>query len=86
MICASCKNKYEQFMLFNYNLDLCQNCFKDEEIVYDFSCDALKHKITCPKCGKIYDFIVDEKCTTKKCNVWFFWDKTDCRVFAKWKE
>ncbi|MCX6708821.1 MAG: hypothetical protein NTW67_04225 [Candidatus Woesearchaeota archaeon] len=44
----------------------------------------VKHKITCPKCRNTYDFIVDKKCETKNCGVWFFWDELDCHVFARW--
>lgn len=86
MICNNCKNSYEKFMLFNYNLDLCQDCFDTADINYDFDCDKVTHKITCPKCGRVYDFIVDKKCETKNCPVWFFWDERDNRVIARWRE
>ncbi len=86
MICTSCRTKYDPYMLYNYNLDLCPTCFKDDEVVYDFCCDEVSHNITCPKCKKTYDFIVDKKCKTRGCDVWFFWDELDSRIFAKWKE
>lgn len=86
MICASCRNKYQKYMLFNYNLELCQTCFDNTENVYDFNCDKITHSIKCPKCKRKYNFIVDKKCETTDCPVWFFWDETECRVFARWRE
>ena len=76
-------------MLDNYNLGLCRKCFdafEESKIERDESVDNVKHKVTCPKCKRIYKFIVDEKCKTKNCNVWFFWDDLDCQVIARWIE
>lgn len=88
MKCINCNKGYKEFMLANYNLNLCQTCFErfeEERIDRDDMCDKVTHKITCPKCGKIYEkFIVDDKCKTQNCNVWFFWDSLDCMVFARW--
>ena len=87
--CISCKKEYKPFAFSNYNLDLCTKCLdKFEEngkIDRDDWCDKVTHKITCPKCKKIYEkIIVDKKCETKDCDVWFFWDNLDCNVFARW--
>ncbi|MFH1592105.1 MAG: hypothetical protein ABIB47_01925 [Candidatus Woesearchaeota archaeon] len=89
MKCVNCNKKYEKFMLSNYNLGLCKACYdkfeKNKNIERDETCDEVEHKITCPKCGKVYkELIVDEKCRTKDCDVWFFWNNMDCMVFAKW--
>jgi DNA-directed RNA polymerase subunit RPC12/RpoP len=85
--CANCNKEYKEFMLSNYNLSLCSECFEKLEetaIQRDSSIDKVTHKITCPKCKKTYKFICDEKCKTEGCNVWFFWDELDCMVFARW--
>lgn len=89
MKCINCKKEYKEFTLYNFNLGLCEDCLKkfekDKKIERDGTCDIVKHKITCPKCKKVYDdLIVDEKCRTEDCNVWFFWDDLDHRVFARW--
>ena len=89
MKCVNCKKDYDSFTLANYNLDLCETCIeqfeKEEGIEDDYSCDKVTHQITCPKCGKVYEhFIVDKKCETTECNVYFFWDSLDCKVFARW--
>ncbi|HLD43784.1 MAG TPA: hypothetical protein VJB08_07420 [Candidatus Nanoarchaeia archaeon] len=84
--CIHCKRGYKEFMMSNYNLGLCRKCFDafEDRIDRDDSIDEVTHKITCPKCRHTYDFIVDEQCKTKNCNVWFFWDDLDCRVIARW--
>ena len=86
--CINCKTAYEEFMFENYNLGLCKNCFNmfdETTIKRDYSVDKVEHKITCPKCNKNYDCkILDRKCETEDCNVWFFWDNLDCMVFARW--
>ena len=87
--CIKCSKKYEEFMLSNYNLGLCRACFdtfeKEGKIERDSGCDEVKHKVTCPECGRIYEkLIVDEKCKTKGCDVWFFWDDLDCVSIARW--
>lgn len=86
--CINCNKEYKEFMLSNYNLGLCRSCYKEFEeskIQRDESIDNVTHKVTCPKCKKIYGWsIKDEKCKTKDCNVWFFWDELDCRVIARW--
>jgi len=89
MNCINCNKEYKNFMLSNYNLGLCKTCFdkfeKENCIDRDESCDEVEHKITCPKCKKVYKkLIVDEKCKTKNCGVWFFWDDLDCIVIARW--
>src|SRR3989344_3801432 len=89
MRCINCNKGYREFAFYNYNLGLCRHCLnkfeKNRKIEIDESCDKVKHKITCPECGKIYKgLIVDERCKTKNCNVWFFWDSLDCMVFARW--
>lgn len=89
-ICENCNEEYEYFMHSNFNLGLCPKCYdkldKDDTIKHDEWVDTVTHKIICPKCNAIYDMIVDQKCETKDCNVWFFWDELDCKVFARWKE
>ena len=89
MKCINCKKEYASFAIAEYNLSLCRKCIdkfeKEGRISHDYLCDKITHKITCPKCGRVYKkFIVDKKCETKNCNVWFFWDDLDCAVFARW--
>jgi len=86
--CINCKNEYKEFTLSNYNLGLCQECFKkfeESKIHRDDNVDKVIHTVTCPKCKRVYKrCIVDQKCETEKCNVWFFWDSLDCRAIARW--
>jgi len=86
--CIKCKTEYEGFMISNYNLGLCPKCFNKEEtyIEREDMIDDVTHKITCPKCGKVYTNvgITDSKCKTKDCPVWFFWDDLDSVVIARW--
>jgi NMD protein affecting ribosome stability and mRNA decay len=92
--CIKCGKEYELFCISNYNLGLCKECFKKEDeimnkksnIIRDESVDEVTHKVTCPKCGRVYEGIWDEKCKTKGCPVWFFWDDLDCKTFARWYE
>ncbi|MBC8500342.1 MAG: hypothetical protein ISS25_01610 [Nanoarchaeota archaeon] len=88
-VCVNCGSEYKMFMFSNYNLGLCKICYekfkKQEKVVRDEWCDEVAYRITCPKCKRIYyDFICDEKCITENCDVWFFWDGLDGKVFAKW--
>lgn len=86
--CINCNKKYKEFMLSNFNLGLCRKCydkFEESKIQRDYWVDKITHKVTCPKCKKVYDWtITDKKCESKDCNVWFFWDELDCRVTARW--
>ena len=71
----------------NFNLGLCPECLENTKIQWDETVDEVTHKVTCPKCRRIYDLdIVDSKCKTKACNVWFFWDSLDCMVISRWIE
>ncbi|MFC1698161.1 hypothetical protein ACFL1H_07505 [Nanoarchaeota archaeon] len=86
--CINCKEEYNSFMISNYNLDLCKECFKKFEkskIKIAERIDKVTHKVTCPKCKKIYNKCIhDQKCETKNCNVWFFLGDLDCCAFARW--
>lgn len=86
--CIRCKKDFEYYMHSNFNLGLCQECLNELEesgkITRDEWVDNVTHSITCPKCGRHYLMIVDNKCDTPDCNVWFFWDELDCKVFARW--
>lgn len=88
--CINCRKEYKDFMFDNYNLSLCKDCFEkleETKIKRDSRVDKVTHEITCPKCKRVYDWeIVDNKCKTKGCNVWFFWDRSDCTAFARWIE
>jgi len=86
--CINCKKEYKTFMFDNYNLNLCKECFdkfEEQKIKINHSVDKVTHIISCPKCKASYGLeIVDKKCETKGCNVWFFWDQLDCIAFARW--
>ena len=86
--CINCKNKYKEFMFSNYNLGLCQDCFdkfEESKIDRDNYVDEVTHRVTCPKCKKVYEeCITGKKCETENCNIWFFWNDLDCNVFARW--
>jgi len=85
--CINCRRRYKEFMLSNYNLSLCQDRFEkfEESKIQRDDVDKVTHTVTCPKCKRVYQgCIVDQKCKTEKCNVWFFWDSLDCRIFARW--
>lgn len=89
--CIKCGKEYDMFMFENYNLGLCEECYgiaeQDAKIALSEDVDEVTHKITCPKCGKVYDLkICDSKCETEGCNVHFFWWRDDGMIVARWLE
>ena len=87
--CINCGKEYKSFMFENFNLGLCPECFeafeKQNKIEREEMIDKVTHTVTCPLCKKKYGSeIVDQKCKTKGCPVYFFWDSLDCMIFARW--
>ncbi len=82
--CINCKKEYETKALYNYHLDLCDDCYEKLEDKIDCEEAVEKLSVTCPKCKQVYGrSVVDDKCETEDCNVRFFWN-TDHTVIARW--